>query len=72
MAFVRIGGAGALKAEITVDGRRQGHAPRLLELPVGHHRVMLRSGAGEVLAERELDLRATHTRSAPFHWAVPP
>ncbi len=68
--YLLIGGAGALRAEIVVDGRRHGHAPRKIELSAGRHHVVLRDGAGAVVAERDVELRASHTRSTPFRWVV--
>jgi len=69
--YLLIGGAGAHRAEIVVDGRRRGHAPRKIELSAGSHHVILRDQSGATLAERDVELRASHTRSAPFRWVVP-
>ncbi|MCA9707169.1 MAG: protein kinase, partial [Myxococcales bacterium] len=69
--FLSIGGSGALRAEIFVDGRRHGHAPRQLELPAGRHHVVLRDQSGAEVASHDVDLRPAHTRSSPFRWVVP-
>lgn len=71
-AFVLIGGAGALRAEIMVGGRSHGFAPRLVKLPMGRHRVVLRDAQGKVVSQRQVDLRSSHTRSSPLRWNVAP
>lgn len=69
--FLLIGGAGALRAEIVVDGRRYGHAPRKIELSAGRHRVVLRDDSGAVVASRDVELSPIHTRSSPLRWVLP-
>ncbi len=65
-----IGGASAHRAEIFVDGRSRGFAPKRLELPVGSHRVELRSENGASLGTRTIELSARNTRSSPARWLL--
>jgi serine/threonine-protein kinase len=66
-----IGGAGAHRAEIFVDGRSRGFAPKRLELPVGAHQIELRGEDGSRLARRSVELSTRHTRSSPERWILP-
>jgi len=66
-----VGGAGALRAEIIVDGHPAGFAPKRLDLPLGAHSVELRSPAGERIAARQLTLTARHSPGAPLTWLLP-
>jgi hypothetical protein len=59
-----------MHAEIYVDGRRIGFAPRLFPLSVGSHRVELRTEAGETLS-RSIVVETRNTRSAAATWIVP-
>jgi hypothetical protein len=68
--FVSIGGQGAIRAEILVEGRRRGYAPKLVELPAGTHTIELHTPDGRRL-ERTVDVTARHTPSAPVRWIVP-
>ncbi|HZI14636.1 MAG TPA: hypothetical protein VE153_29985 [Myxococcus sp.] len=70
-AALAIGGAGALRAEILVNGRSMGHAPQLLELPVGEHTLELVSPEGSRVGPKRLKLTELHTRAAPLRWVVP-
>lgn len=70
-AALAIGGAGALRAEIFVNGRSMGHAPQLLELPVGEHSLELVSPEGVRMGPKRLRLTELHTRAAPARWMVP-
>jgi hypothetical protein len=65
-----IGGGGALRAEILVDGQSRGFAPRVLTLPVGTHEVVLVRPDG-ARVERTVTVHASHTPSAPLRWEVP-
>jgi tRNA A-37 threonylcarbamoyl transferase component Bud32 len=70
-AALAVGGAAALRAEIFVNGRSMGHAPQLLDLPVGEHSVELVSPEGIRLGPKRLRLTELHTRAAPLRWMVP-
>ncbi len=70
-AFLSIGGKGALRAQIVVDGSPLGHAPRRLELSTGGHHVVLEGPQGRIIAERNVDLRPVHTPRSPLRWTVP-
>ncbi|HEY2747242.1 MAG TPA: serine/threonine-protein kinase [Polyangia bacterium] len=65
-----VGGEGALRAEIWIDGRSRGFAPKLLELPAGPHEVELLLGTGSRL-RRQITLAESHTPSSPLRWLVP-
>ncbi len=67
---VTIGGRGALRAEILVDGARKGFAPRALTLPVGAREIVLVRPDGTRVS-RTLDVHATHTGTSPLRWVVP-
>jgi hypothetical protein len=65
-----VGGEGALRAEIFVDGRPSGFAPKLLELPAGAHEVeLLLQGGSRV--QRRVTLAESNTASSPIRWLVP-
>jgi hypothetical protein len=66
---LRIGGEGALRAEILVDGASLGYAPRQLTLPVGEHEVVLVRPDGTRVTRR-ISIGAAHTPSAPQRWTV--
>jgi serine/threonine-protein kinase len=66
---IAIGGDGALRAEILVDGASHGFAPRRLVLPAGSHEVILVRPDGTRLSRR-LQVGAAHTSSAPLRWTV--
>jgi hypothetical protein len=68
--MVAIGGDGALRAEILIDGTSRGYAPRLIELPVGPHAAVLVRPDGQRVA-RALHVLPTHTPSRPLRWVVP-
>ena len=65
-----VGGQGALRAEIWIDGSSRGFAPKLLELPTGPHDVELRRGDGSRLDKR-ITLGERNTPSSPLRWLVP-
>jgi serine/threonine-protein kinase len=65
-----VGGEGALRAEIRIDGSPRGFAPKLLELSAGPHEVELLLGNGEHLSKR-ITLAESNTPSAPLRWLVP-
>jgi hypothetical protein len=65
-----VGGEGALRAEIRIDGDSRGFAPKLLELPAGPHEVELLLPTGSHLKKR-ITLAESNTPSAPLRWLVP-
>jgi serine/threonine-protein kinase len=65
-----VGGEGALRAEIWIDGSARGFAPKLLELPIGPHDVELRLGNGSRIDKR-ITLGEGNTPSSPLRWLVP-
>ncbi len=66
-AFLRIPRTTAAQESIEVDGRPHGFTPRMLGLPTGPHRVVIRDAASsEVILDRSIDLAAHHTRVAPL------
>jgi Protein kinase domain/PEGA domain len=65
-----IGGAGAQRAALRVDGRAAGFAPKRLSLPVGEHTVEL-TPPGGAPQRHGITLRAEHTDSAPLRLLVP-
>jgi Protein kinase domain len=65
-----IGGTGALRAAIEVDGQRRGYAPRALDLSVGDHEIVLVRPDGQRLS-RLVHVEPSHTPSAPLRWTVP-
>jgi hypothetical protein len=68
--YLRIGGPGAARAEIVVDGRPMGFAPRLIELPVGTHDLELRAPDGRVV-RHTVSIDTRNTRSSAAVWIVP-
>lgn len=67
-----IGGVGAQRAEILVDGESRGFAPKLIELPAGPHDVVLVKTDGGRIGPKRFDVGRHHTRSAPLRWTVEP
>jgi serine/threonine-protein kinase len=65
-----VGGEGALRAEIRIDGSARGFAPKLLELSAGPHEVELLLGNGSHLKKR-ITLAESNTPSSPMRWLVP-
>jgi serine/threonine-protein kinase len=65
-----VGGAGALRGEIFVDGERMGFAPRELALPLGTHTVTVIAADGGVLGTNVVNLTARHTVSSPLVWKI--
>ncbi len=66
-----VGGEGALRAEVIIDGERRGHAPMLLELPVGEHVLELKTPAGQRVGPERIQITEFHTPAAPLRWVVP-
>ncbi|MEM9491850.1 MAG: hypothetical protein AAGC55_22080, partial [Myxococcota bacterium] len=69
--FVRIGGPGALRAQIRISGLRRGYAPVLLELVGGKHTVELIAEDGRRIARKTIHIEPHHTKSRPVEWRVP-
>ncbi|HUJ63566.1 MAG TPA: hypothetical protein VLX92_33935, partial [Kofleriaceae bacterium] len=69
--FVVIGGDESLiGAQIVVDGRvRDEHAPTVLELGRGHHRIQLIDKTGAPLATKDVELTEYTTRAHPARLA---
>lgn len=63
-----VGGERFLKAEVIVDGRSQGFAPKQLELTSGAHQVELVLATGERVGPRSLIVTAQHTELSPLRW----
>ncbi len=65
-----IGGPGAQRCEIRVDGKSYGFAPKRLELEAGPHDVELLTPAGGKVGPKSVDLTDRHTESDPYRWIV--
>ncbi|MFO0678367.1 MAG: protein kinase [Polyangiaceae bacterium] len=65
-----VGGAGALRAQIFVDGSPSGFAPKTLDLPAGPHEVKLVTSDGRTLGPKAVVVTSRHTRSEPLQWRV--
>jgi hypothetical protein len=68
---VRVGGEGALRAEILVDGVSRGFAPREIEVPLGAHAIELRTADGRVIGPMPVAVTALHTHAAPYLVRIP-
>ena len=68
--WLTISGEGALRAEIHIDGQMKGYAPQRIPVSVGTHGVKLVLPDGSV-REKRIEIRPTHTPSAPAEWKVP-
>ena len=68
--IVAISGELAVKAEIRVDGKYKGYAPRNIELSVGPHDIVLYDASGTKLASKRVEVTLRHTRSAPLRWEL--
>lgn len=66
-----VGGEGALRAVVIIDGERRGHAPLLIELPLGEHVLELKTPDGHLLGPERLQLTEFHTPASPLRWVVP-
>jgi serine/threonine-protein kinase len=66
-----VGGDGALRAEIRVDGKSVGYAPKRLELDAGRHQVALFRADGSPIASHSVEIATHHTQSAPARLIVP-
>jgi serine/threonine protein kinase len=70
--FVIVGGPGAARRVVYVDGRRRDFAPLTIELPIGAHTLEVREPDGTTVASRAVTLREDHTRHSPMRWLVEP
>lgn len=66
-----VGGEGALRAVVIVDGERRGHAPMLIELPLGEHALELETPDGHRIGPERIHITEFHTPAAPLRWVVP-
>lgn len=64
--MVAIGGEGATRAEIFVDGSTRGYAPRVIALPAGAHSLELVRPDGSRLGPQRIEVTAQHTASSPL------
>lgn len=65
-----IGGAGAQRCEIKVDGKSSGFAPKRLELEAGIHQVELLTPDGVKIGPKRIELNDRHTENDPYRWLV--
>jgi serine/threonine-protein kinase len=65
-----VGGPGAQRAALRIDGRDVGFAPKRIDLPVGEHTLWLRSAEGAE-STRTLRIGREHTDSAPYRVMMP-
>lgn len=68
--IVAIGGELAVKAEIRVDGKSKGHAPKRVELSIGTHDIALYDASGTKLASKRVEVTPRHTRFSPLRWEL--
>jgi serine/threonine protein kinase len=71
LGALAVGGAGALRAEIIIDGESRGHAPKLIELPLGEHVLELVMPEGRRVGPERLRISAFHTLASPLRWVLP-
>jgi hypothetical protein len=71
LGVLAVGGAGALRAEVIIDGERRGYAPRLIELPLGEHVLELVTPEGRRVGPERIQLTELHTQVSPLRWVVP-
>jgi hypothetical protein len=71
IGVVLIGGEGAQRAEILIDGRSVGYAPKRLELAAGTHAVELVMPTGARVGPKQVLVTARHTESEPLKWLLP-
>ncbi|MBN1204084.1 MAG: protein kinase [Myxococcaceae bacterium] len=65
-----VGGEGALRAEILINGERWGYAPKLIELPLGEHILELVTPEGRHVGPERLQITEFHTPAAPLRWVL--
>lgn len=65
-----VGGVGAHRREVFVDGSSRGHAPMTLELPVGSHTIELTTPSGE-RRKKTVVITSLHTSTSPLTWRLP-
>jgi serine/threonine-protein kinase len=70
-AVLVVGGAGAQRGEILIDGRSRGYAPRTLTLPAGSYVLQLVLPDGRRTAAETVELSARNTPSNPLRRIYP-
>jgi hypothetical protein len=65
-----IGGAGAQRAEILVDGASMGFAPKRVEVTAGAHDVVLVAPDGKRVGPHRVEVSARNTDLDPAKWIV--
>jgi hypothetical protein len=65
---VAVGGSSARGAQILVDGRSQGLAPKYLDLGAGSHRIELLGVDGSRTGPATIQIEPRHTRTSPLRW----
>jgi serine/threonine protein kinase len=68
--IVAVGGPKAQRAEILVDGKSEGYAPKRLELSTGPHEIMLLAPSGERIGPHRVDVTLLNTELEPLKWIV--
>ena len=68
--FVVIGGSKAVRAEVRVDGKSVGYAPRRFELSVGDRKVVLVDKQGQTIATRTVTITPRNTATSPLRWIL--
>src|SRR5262249_28553301 len=68
--WLAVGGEGALKAEIFVDGKSAGFAPRRIPVCLRDHQIDPALPTGERKSQR-IRILPTHTPSAPARLTLP-
>ncbi|HYI02668.1 serine/threonine-protein kinase [Hyalangium sp.] len=71
LGTLAVGGAGALRAEILIDGKSRGHAPKLLELQLGEHVLELVTPEGRRVGPERIRITRLHTPASPLRWIMP-
>jgi hypothetical protein len=66
-----IGGEGAYRAEIRIDGESRGYAPKTLEVLEGKHVCELVTPSGRRLGPHAIDVTPRNTNADPVRWMVP-
>jgi serine/threonine protein kinase len=69
--LVVIGGEGAYRAEIRIDGESRGYAPKTLEVASGKHVCELVTPSGQHLGPHAIDVSARNTSADPIRWMIP-
>ncbi len=70
LGVLMIGGEGAQRAEILVDGSSVGYAPKRIEVTVGKHDVVLVKPDGQRVGPHHVEITARNTDLEPAKWLV--